>query len=162
MSLFYRRRLMKGSYRKGKTTSKIISKPRAPESLDAAREKKRQEGTLRPNHIKLKKREFLILIIFTLAFLFMTYRIGFIQFVKGEEYQRMAYANQTHKRYINPKRGTIYDTNGKGLAISASVDTVSVNPKELRTELETKKPSSASMTWQQAWQVIWIWIRQIS
>ncbi len=130
---------MKGSYRKGKTTSKIISKPRAPESLDAAREKKRQEGTLRPNHIKLKKREFLILIIFTLAFLFMTYRIGFIQFVKGEEYQRMAYANQTHKRYINPKRGTIYDTNGKGLAISASVDTVSVNPKELRTELEDEK-----------------------
>ena len=65
----------------------------------------------------------------------MLYRVGFIQFVKGEEYQKKAYYTQTQKRQINPKRGTIYDRNGKGLAISASVDTVSVNPNALRSEL---------------------------
>jgi len=86
----------------------------------------------RPSSIRLKKREFFMLLLFTASLLFLIYRLGHIQFVKGEEYQRMAYNNQTQKRQINPKRGTIYDRNGKGLAISASVDTIGVNPKELR------------------------------
>jgi stage V sporulation protein D (sporulation-specific penicillin-binding protein) len=101
----------------------------------------------KPSSIKLKKREFFMLLLFTAALLFLIYRLGHIQFVKGEEYQRMAYSNQTQKRQINPKRGTIYDRNGKGLAISASVDTVGVNPKELRDDLggdETKLRSIAN------------------
>ncbi|MGI6622371.1 MAG: penicillin-binding transpeptidase domain-containing protein [Acetivibrionales bacterium] len=89
----------------------------------------------KPSSIKLKKREFVMLILFSLALVFLIYRLGFIQFVKGEEYQEKAYLNQTQKRQINPKRGTIYDRNGKGLAISASVDTVGVNPRELRDEV---------------------------
>ncbi len=101
----------------------------------------------KPSSIKLKKREFFMLLLFTAALFFLIYRLGHIQFVKGEEYQRMAYSNQTQKRQINPKRGTIYDRNGKGLAISASVDTVSVNPKELRDMVdgdETKLRSIAN------------------
>jgi len=90
----------------------------------------------KPSSIRLKKREFFMLLLFTASLLFLIYRLGHIQFVKGEEYQRMAYNNQTQKRQINPKRGTIYDRNGKGLAISASVDTIGVNPKELRDEVK--------------------------
>lgn len=90
----------------------------------------------KPSSTRLKKREFMMLILFSLALIFLIYRLGFIQFVKGEEYQEKAYLNQTQKRQINPKRGTIYDRNGKGLAISASVDTIGVNPKELRDEVE--------------------------
>ena len=86
----------------------------------------------KPSSIKLKKREFFMLLLFTAALLFLIYRLGHIQFVKGEEYQRMAYSNQTQKGKSILKR-TIYDRNGKGLAISASVDTVGVNPKELGT-----------------------------
>lgn len=90
----------------------------------------------KPNTTRLKKREFLMLVVFTISIFFMLYRVGYIQFVKGEEYQELAYQNQTQKRQINPKRGTIYDRNGQVLAISASVDTVSVNPGGLRDELE--------------------------
>lgn len=90
----------------------------------------------RPSSSRLKKREFFMLLFFSLALILLIYRLGFIQFVKGEEYQEKAYLNQTQKRQINPKRGTIYDRNGKGLAISASVDTVGVNPKELRDEVD--------------------------
>jgi len=90
----------------------------------------------KPSSIKLKKREFFMLLVFTFALLFLIYRIGFIQFVKGTEYQEKAYLNQTQKRQINPKRGTIFDRNGKALAISASVDTVGVNPKELMEEVD--------------------------
>lgn len=37
-------------------------------------------------------------------------RLGFIQFVEGEELSTMAYQQQTLDRKINPKRGTIYDS----------------------------------------------------
>ncbi|NLL66197.1 MAG: PASTA domain-containing protein [Clostridiaceae bacterium] len=101
----------------------------------------------KPSSIKIKKREFFMLLFFTFCLFFLIYRLGYIQFVKGEEYQKRAYSNQTQKRLINPKRGTIYDRNGKGLAISASVDTVGVNPKELRDAVggdETKLRSIAN------------------
>ena len=48
-------------------------------------------------------------------------RIGYIQFVQGEELQTLAYMQQTLDRMINPNRGTIYDRNGTVLAMSASV-----------------------------------------
>ncbi len=96
----------------------------------------RSESSDKPSGIKLKKREFFMLLFFSFALIFLIYRIAHIQFVKGEEYQEKAYLNQTQKRQINPKRGTIYDRNGKALAISASVDTVGVNPKELRDEVD--------------------------
>jgi len=56
-------------------------------------------------------------------------RIGWIQFVLGEELQSMAYIQQTLDRSINPRRGTIYDATGKTiLAVSSTVNTVTVNP----------------------------------
>ena len=44
----------------------------------------------------------------------------------------MAYVQQTLNRKINPKRGTIYDATGKNiLAVSASCETVSINPTNI-------------------------------
>ena len=40
-------------------------------------------------------------------------RLGFIQFIQGEELSNMAYEQQTLDRKINPKRGTIYDATRK-------------------------------------------------
>lgn len=56
-------------------------------------------------------------------------RIGWIQFVMGDELQAMAYTQQTLDRAINPRRGTIYDATGKTvLAVSSTVNTITVNP----------------------------------
>jgi len=66
-------------------------------------------------------------------------RIGFIQFVQGSELQSMAYMQQTLNRKINPKRGTIFDSTGKNvLAVSASVETVTVNPGNIKKEDKEK------------------------
>ncbi len=128
---------MKGSNRKQMPDKHHRTATKAPVDLQSVRKKKQaEEIPNQPNTAKLKKREFFMLIVFTLSLFFMLYRVGFVQFVKGEEYQKKAYNIQTQKRQINPKSGTIYDRNGKGLAISASVDTVSVNPNALRSELE--------------------------
>ena len=66
-------------------------------------------------------------------------RIGFIQFVQGAELQAMAYSQQTLNRTINPKRGRILDRNGKiELAVSASTETVSVNPTNISANNKQK------------------------
>lgn len=89
--------------------------------------------------IKRKKRLRIMLIVsFTICSLLIV-RIGFIQFVQGSELQAMAYMQQTLNRAINPKRGTIYDSTGENvLAVSASVETVSVNPGNIKKEDKEK------------------------
>ena len=63
-----------------------------------------------------------------LLLLALVFRTAWISFVKGATYKESAYNQQTSIRVISPKRGTIYDSTGKPLAVSASVDTVSINP----------------------------------
>lgn len=66
-------------------------------------------------------------------------RIGYIQLIQGEELKIMAYKQQSIDRVINPKRGTIYDATGKNvLAISATVETVTINPLNIKEEDKEK------------------------
>ena len=83
-------------------------------------------------NIKQRRRLRRMLLIILIVFLFFVIRVGFIQFVQGEKLQEGAYEQQTLDRAINAKRGTIYDATGKNiLAISASVETVTVNPTNI-------------------------------
>ncbi len=66
-------------------------------------------------------------------------RISYHQFVKGEEYSRMAIEQQTRDRIISSKRGTIYDRNMKPLAVSASVETVTANPSVVKAEKQAEE-----------------------
>ena len=66
-------------------------------------------------------------------------RLGFIQFIQGKELSQLAYEQQTLDRKINPKRGTIYDATGeKILAVSSTVETVTVNPGNIAREDKEK------------------------
>ena len=66
-------------------------------------------------------------------------RLGFIQLIQGEELSSLAYEQQTLDRKINPKRGTIYDSTGKRiLAVSSTVETVTVNPGNIAKEDKEK------------------------
>ena len=51
--------------------------------------------------------------------------------MKGPTLSTEAYKQQTKSLVISPKRGVIYDTNGKILAKSTSVSTISVNPGKI-------------------------------
>ncbi|WP_027629527.1 PASTA domain-containing penicillin-binding protein [Ruminiclostridium cellobioparum] len=84
-----------------------------------------------PN-ISLKKRLLFILGVFTFFTALLVFRIGWIQIANGQEYQQKAYEQQTNNRTISPKRGTIYDRNMKPLAVSGSVETVTINPQMVR------------------------------
>ena len=72
-------------------------------------------------------RSLTLLIVFSLCFFLLLIRIGYIQFIKGPDYKARAYNQQTTSQILSSKRGTIYDASNKILAISSSVDSVSIN-----------------------------------
>lgn len=80
----------------------------------------------------IKKRLIAVLGIFTLLIAALLVRVAWIQLVNGDWYQKKAFAQQNYNRVISPRRGTIYDRNLKELAISASVETISVNPQVIK------------------------------
>lgn len=91
--------------------------------------KNRKIKDIEKQYKKTASKKIVILgILSLLLFLALIGRTAWIAFVKGSVYKESAYNQQTSIRVISPKRGTIYDSTGKPLAISASVDTVSINP----------------------------------
>ena len=85
-------------------------------------------------NIRAKNAFFIIVFIFILLVI----RIIYIQFIKGPEYKEMASRQQLLSQVIAPKRGTIYDSTGKALALSASVDTITINPQEIMVKDENE------------------------
>ena len=93
------------------------------------------------NEIKLssKKKMRNILFIAFLIIICLIVRLGYIQLIQGRELAELAYEQQTLDRKINPKRGTIYDATGKNiLAVSSTVETVTVNPGNISAENKEK------------------------
>ena len=94
--------------------------------------------------ISSKKRIKNIFIFFSIILFLLIIRIAWIQFIRGSSLQSMAYTQQTLDRFINPNRGTIYDRNGIALAISASVETVTINPMVISSDNKEKVASALS------------------
>ena len=85
-----------------------------------------------------KKMRTILFIAFMIIFALII-RLAIIQLVQGNELSKMAYEQQTMDRNINPKRGTIYDATGKyKLAVSSTVETVTVNPGNISSENKEK------------------------
>lgn len=76
----------------------------------------------KPKHLIIFAVIFIILLLLLIA------RIFYLQFIKGDFLKELEYKQITSSTVISPKRGTIYDSTGKTLAVSVQVDTVSVNP----------------------------------
>ena len=92
-----------------------------------AKEDNRIQKTVKVSIKRLKG--FLIFIL--VVFIALVAIIGKLQFIDGTWLKERAYSQSTSSTVVSAKRGTIYDSNGKALAISAEVDTVSVNPEYL-------------------------------
>ena len=73
-------------------------------------------------------------VIITVGFIAVIANLSYIIFVKGNTYKKAAYAQQTKSQIISSNRGTIYDVNGEPLAVSVSVDTISINPDKIKYE----------------------------
>lgn len=97
------------------------------------------------SNMSRKKRMKNEIIIVWLALITLLARIGWIQFGMGSELQSKAYVQQTLDRSINPRRGTIYDSTGTNiLAVSSTVETVTVNPVNIKKEDKEKVAKALS------------------
>lgn len=77
---------------------------------------------------QIKTRALWILGFFAFTVMLLSARLFWLQVVQGDELRQAAYEQQSADRFISPARGTIYDRNGKELAVSVSVETITASP----------------------------------
>lgn len=96
-----------------------------------------------------KKRIVLVFTIILVLICALCVRLGYVQIVKGEEYSKLASAQQTRDEIVVAKRGDIVDRNGEELAISASCYTLWARPANLqkgKNEAEKKGNLQTAVT----------------
>lgn len=81
----------------------------------------------------------ILLVFFAILFLLLIIKLVRLVVVEGQELTKKATDQQIVNKIINPNRGSILDRNGEVLAQSVSVDTVSINPKDIRKAAEEEK-----------------------
>lgn len=86
-----------------------------------------------PTTKKIRRRLIVCFIFISALCVALTFRVGWVQIVKGEEYSKMASEMQTRDMSVNPKRGMIYDRNGKVLAMSAATFSVWARPDQVKS-----------------------------
>ena len=91
----------------------------------------RKKKNIKIDNLGLKKLRVCMAVGFILLIL-LVIRIGYLQFVQGSKLKEEATRKQLSSKTIAANRGTIYDSTGKALAISANVDTVSINPSQVK------------------------------
>ena len=121
-------------------TQKEIKKLKNKKKIDFNKKNKKQVKIAESSgNLTRKKRLKWELFIAYILLTCLLVRVGIIQFIQGEELQSMAYMQQTLDRNINPKRGIIYDATGKTvLAVSSTVQTITVNPTNISEENKEK------------------------
>ena len=90
-----------------------------------------RQNARRPNSMMLRRTLFLLVVCGIVAFLVLVAKLYQVMVVQHDSYENMAISQQVRETEIAASRGTIYDTNGKILAKSASVDTIFISPAEI-------------------------------
>ena len=113
-----------------KSVSKKIERNKSDSNLIRLKTDFESSNLIKTKKLKLLRR------ISILIFILLIFRIAFLQFVDGSFLKEQAYNQQTINQIISPKRGNIYDSTGKALAISAQVDTITINPAKFEKDSE--------------------------
>ncbi len=79
----------------------------------------------------IRKRVLYVFVTFAVLFLILMLYILKLNIVDGKKLRTGAIEQQTKDYQVSSARGTIYDRNGKTLAVSSSAETITVNPKEI-------------------------------
>ncbi len=97
--------------------------------MSKRRRERPQDGG--PSKIMMGRVRFLMAVCGILAFAVLGYRLYELQIRDYEFYESAAVEQQLRETTVSANRGTIYDMNGKILAMSASVDNVYISPREI-------------------------------
>ena len=103
------------------------------------RKKQDKDASQRPNKTILSRTLILMTVCGIVAFIVLAVRLYQIQIVDHDKYEELAVEQQTREAKVTAPRGTIFDANGKVLAMSASVETVFISPFEIDLYEEDKE-----------------------
>lgn len=92
-----------------------------------------------PTTNKNKRRLVFVFVLTCLMCTALAFRVGWIQVVASERYAKLAVEQQTRDVPIPAKRGIIYDTNGKELAISAVTNSIWARPGVVKSAATEEK-----------------------
>ncbi len=92
--------------------------------------------------ISTKRRLIVMLLMVSIVIVALIGKLGYIQIVQGSKLKREALEQWTRDIPIKAKRGIIYDSKGKKLAISISSDTVWCRPADIINPEETAEKVS--------------------
>ncbi len=84
-----------------------------------------------PSAMMLRRTLILLIVCGIVAFLVLALRLFQLQIIDHDFYETAAISQQVRKTTVTAARGTIYDSEMKILAMSASVDTIYISPKEI-------------------------------
>ncbi len=103
------------------------------------RKKKDKNAVQRPNKMILSRTLILMTVCGIVAFVVLAVKLYQIQIIDHDKYERLAVEQQTRESKVTAARGTIFDANGRPLAMSASVETVYISPYEIDLYNEDKE-----------------------
>ncbi|HHW67326.1 penicillin-binding transpeptidase domain-containing protein [Defluviitalea raffinosedens] len=96
---------------------------------------------------QVKRRYFLMLLFFLFSILFLMYRIGYIKYVDGAEYEEKAVLQRlNNEQIIYPNRGSIVDRNYHDLALSTIVYNVILDPDVLLKQVSENEKNRTVQT----------------
>ena len=96
-------------------------------------------------HLQVRKRIIILFFLFFLLIILLSTRLTWIQVINSAEYQKKALEQRTRELMVEPKRGIIYDSKGRELAISGSSETVVAVPMEIEDPGE--QPGFCQISW---------------
>lgn len=89
--------------------------------------------------IIIKKKLLFFLFMAQIGVIILLFRVFYIQVFQADKLQGLAYEQQTRDRLITPKRGSILDRNQVGIAVTETVNAVSVIHAQIKDEEGTSK-----------------------
>ena len=92
------------------------------------------------NIISEKKLKIGLIVTFVILFTLIL-RLFYLQLINGSYLSGLASRQQTTSEEIHSKRGNIYDSTGLSLAISETVDTITINPAKIKAKNDEDTPS---------------------
>ena len=94
----------------------------------------RLKSNLNIENVISSKKLKISMVIAVILLVLLIIRLFYLQIINGSHLSTLASKQQTTSETISSKRGNIYDSTGASLAISETVDTVSVNPTKLKSK----------------------------
>ena len=89
------------------------------------------------NILSLRKTTIFIITL-SIIFICLIARLFYLQLIDGENLSELASEQQVSSEILTSKRGNIYDSTGAALAISESVDTITINPNIIKARTDEK------------------------